>query len=243
MSEAATSAAGSLASSQGRSDQPRFDRALQALDRMDLERFLSECSALNSDGVAQALELSPVLCYELLRSASELLTQGAPSAKLREQRQSWAESLEAQPDVASRHRFLMEQLEHLTAPYRRKQAPINTTVMRAVRFIEMHSAEPISLSRVAREVGLARNYMSSLFHRETGVTMTEYIHRVRIRRALALLQSGSLAMTEIARMVGYGSYRHFHRRFCRLIGVSPTTFQRSPPSGATLESLVPAPRE
>lgn len=221
----------------------RVDSALAALDRMDLEAFVSACRSLApADDEPTAHGPTAVRLYEVLRSAAETL-DGAAIDLRRAERRRWAALLEGTEDPLERQsRFLIE-LERLVDPYRRKQAPINPTVLRALRFIETHAAERISLSRVAKEVGLARNYMSSLFHRETGVTMTEYIHRVRIRRAVSLLQGGNIPMTEVAKRVGYGSYRHFHRRFSRLLAVSPTHFQRHPSAAHSADLLVPRPRE
>lgn len=95
---------------------------------------------------------------------------------------------------------------------------------RAQRFIEAHAGEKLSLARVSREIGVTRTYLSALFRRECGVTLTEYIHRVRIERAENYLRGGGLTMAEIAELSGYGSYRHFHRSFLKLRHVSPRVF-------------------
>ncbi len=219
------------------------DAALLALERMDVESFLEACRALGGAGDRPFQPIfSSVRLYELLRAAGETFDGRMSPHQLRQERARWALMLEGSTDPRERHRTFFAEIERLAEPYRRKQSPINPTVLRALRFIETHATEKISLSRVAREVGLARNYMSSLFHRETGVTMTEYIHRVRIRRAVSLLQGGALPMTEVAKLVGYGSYRHFHRRFSRLLSVSPTTYQRHPAPQAAVDALVPQPR-
>jgi AraC-like DNA-binding protein len=242
MSESLITAEGSAQSASPPSTDG-VDTALVALERMDVEAFVEACRALGStDDRPVPPPLSSLRLYELLRAAGETLDGRGSTQQLRQERARWAAMLDASSDPRERHRVFFGEIERLVGPYRRKQSPINPTVLRALRFIETHATERISLSRVAKEVGLARNYMSSLFHRETGVTMTEYIHRVRIRRAVSLLQGGALPMTEVAKLVGYGSYRHFHRRFSRLLAVSPTTYQREPASPAAVEALVPKPR-
>lgn len=208
------------------------ERALAAIERLDFAELRQACDELGSERLRDVLSEHgwTLVLYEILRTAGETLGRES-NGEGRAVRRHWIGILGAAPDATQRHAAFIAEIDRLTAPFLRKQPRLNPMVLRALRFIETHATESISLSRVAREVGLARNYMSSLFHRETGVTMTEYIHRVRIRRAVALLQGGSLSMNEVARLVGYGSYRHFHRRFSRLLAVSPTTYQRTPGPG------------
>ena len=108
---------------------------------------------------------------------------------------------------------------------------IHPLVTRARAFIDDRHAEDVSLARVAAALGTTRSYLSTLFRRHCGLTLTDYVHRVRIRRAIVLLRSTADSLAEVAFTVGYRSYRHFHRSFRRLTGLAPKEWVRRARSG------------
>jgi len=57
------------------------------------------------------------------------------------------------------------------------------------------------------------------------VNFTEYVSRVRIEKARALLLNPNLRISEIAYEVGFQSLTHFNRVFKKLLGQSPTEFR------------------
>lgn len=97
----------------------------------------------------------------------------------------------------------------------------------AKRFMEENlSRLDLSLSMVAAHIGITPNYLSTLFSREAGETFSEYLNRIRIRRATQLLRSSSGSINEIAEKTGYSDALYFSKVFRRLIGMSPREFRR-----------------
>ena len=86
--------------------------------------------------------------------------------------------------------------------------------------------EPLCLDRLSRQIGFSRSYLCRLFKRETGTTLTSYIHGVRLGHALVLLAAGGRSISEIAYLVGYQNYRDFYRNFVKIKKASPRQFQR-----------------
>ena len=74
---------------------------------------------------------------------------------------------------------------------------------------------------------MSRNYLSTLFKKQCGSTITDYIHRVRMQRAELLLLAGGRTISEVAYMVGYQNYRDFYRNFVKFTNSSPTRFRQS----------------
>jgi AraC-like DNA-binding protein len=70
-------------------------------------------------------------------------------------------------------------------------------------------------------------YFCKLFKKATGLTFTEYLGRVRIEKAKALLLNPHLRISEIAYDVGFQSLTHFNRVFRQVTGRSPTAFRVS----------------
>ena len=95
----------------------------------------------------------------------------------------------------------------------------------ALRYIESHPPGPLSLRTVARGVRVAPQYLSSLFTRHTGTTLTEHLARLRVRRAKRCLGDPSLRINEAAFRSGFNSLSQFNRVFRRITGVSPTVYR------------------
>ncbi|HKY32015.1 MAG TPA: AraC family transcriptional regulator [Candidatus Polarisedimenticolia bacterium] len=93
-------------------------------------------------------------------------------------------------------------------------------------FVRSHYTSKIALAEIARAVGVSRNYLSHLFKRHCGVTVTEFIHRTRMREAEKLLLNGRRTVSEIAYTVGYQNYRDFHRNFVKYQNTSPKKFRQ-----------------
>jgi AraC-like DNA-binding protein len=106
-------------------------------------------------------------------------------------------------------------------------------VERVVAILRRNLAEPPSLEEVGREVGCSHFYLSRTFSRETGMTIPQYLRKLRMERAAELLRNGSHNVTEAALEVGYSSLSHFSQAFCQTMGCCPGLYPlRSPSSGA-----------
>lgn len=102
-------------------------------------------------------------------------------------------------------------------------------VIRTVRtYITEHCAEDISLEALASLVHLSPTYLSRLFKRETGETLSAYIQDVRIERAKNLLCTTSMKIYEVAEQVGFSDPVYFSRTFKKATGVKPKDFRESP---------------
>ncbi|WP_165971992.1 response regulator transcription factor [Paenibacillus piri] len=87
-------------------------------------------------------------------------------------------------------------------------------------------AEPLTLTLISDEVGLSSFYLSRLFREEVGESFNEYVTRLRIDKAIHLLQTTHLKVYEVAEQVGIPSYRYFSVLFRNRTGVAPTDFKK-----------------
>jgi AraC-like DNA-binding protein len=74
---------------------------------------------------------------------------------------------------------------------------------RVLTYLEAHYAEEISLQAVAQAAYLSPNYLTTIFKKETGHTITEALTEIRLRHARRLLMEKQLPVYEVARAVGY----------------------------------------
>ena len=102
-----------------------------------------------------------------------------------------------------------------------------------VSYIDFHYTEELSLRYFAKMFNLSRTYLSDLFRKETGSTLTDFIHQVRLRHAIVLLNSSTLSVTAIATSCGYNDVNYFIRRFKKAYGLSPRQYQNTLHPSAT----------
>jgi AraC-like DNA-binding protein len=96
----------------------------------------------------------------------------------------------------------------------------------AMAYIHEHYREPISRKDLADAAGASQEYLSTCFHRETGVTPSDYLERYRIKQARRLLETTDLPVTRVALEVGFYDSSYFGRVFRREVGVTPVAYRR-----------------
>jgi AraC-like DNA-binding protein len=84
----------------------------------------------------------------------------------------------------------------------------------------------LTVTSIARQLNCTPDYLSYLFHRETGDTLIHYIHQQRILGAAESLANSALSVSEIAWACGFSDAGYFSRIFRRAKGVSPLAFRR-----------------
>jgi len=100
-------------------------------------------------------------------------------------------------------------------------------VTRAREFITRNQDNALCLATVAKAVNTSTFYFCKLFKRTTGLTFTDYLARVRVEKAKALLLNRNRRVSEVAYDVGFQSLTHFNRIFRKIVGQSPTEFRRA----------------
>ncbi len=100
-------------------------------------------------------------------------------------------------------------------------------VASAKEFVQAHAEESIGLDEVLEHVHVSRFYFCKLFKRATGMTLTEYIARVRVEKAKALLMDSSHRISEVVFASGFGSIPQFNSVFKRHVGMPPSAYRAS----------------
>lgn len=98
-------------------------------------------------------------------------------------------------------------------------------ISRARTFITANKTEALSLSAVAKAAGASVFHFCKVFKKETGLKFTDYVARVRLQEAKALLPNRNRRVSEIAYDVGFQSLTQFNRTFRRVFGQSPTEYR------------------
>lgn len=104
----------------------------------------------------------------------------------------------------------------------------NAVIQSAIKYIDAHYNENLSVQSVSDYVYLSSNYFSHIFRKITGERFTDYLNKKRIGKAQIVLLQNKLKVYEVAEMVGYSDYKYFSSVFKKLTGTSPTEFSNTP---------------
>jgi AraC-like DNA-binding protein/ligand-binding sensor protein len=99
------------------------------------------------------------------------------------------------------------------------------SIKRARAFILAHHGEKLQLRDAARSVHMTSFYFCKLFRKETGLTFTHFLARIRIDAVKRMLLNPHTRITEAAYGAGFQSLSQFNRVFHRVVGETPTVFR------------------
>ncbi|MFC5410338.1 helix-turn-helix transcriptional regulator [Larkinella bovis] len=85
--------------------------------------------------------------------------------------------------------------------------------------------QPLTLQDLALETGIHPVTISKYFPRYFHCTLGEYIRTLRVSKALQLMRTSTLSLTEIAYLCGFADQSHFSRTFQQLTGFTPKRYQ------------------
>jgi AraC family transcriptional regulator, regulatory protein of adaptative response / methylphosphotriester-DNA alkyltransferase methyltransferase len=97
----------------------------------------------------------------------------------------------------------------------------------AVDIIEREYASDLELDAVARRLATSRRQLQRAFAEAGQTSFRTHLAEVRMRRALEMLQEGSLPVREVAGRVGYRQAAQFAKTFRRHHGQPPSSFRRA----------------
>ncbi len=98
-------------------------------------------------------------------------------------------------------------------------------VQRTAAYIEADLAGDLSLHTLAGLQNVSTSYLSTLFHKETGKTLTEYVNEKRMEAAARLLRTTQLQVQTIAQRCGMSDVNYFSKLFKKYSGMTPKQFR------------------
>ncbi len=118
------------------------------------------------------------------------------------------------------HRFI--QLVHESKARPQLSGPIQAVC----DYISLHVQGPLPTEDLAYRVGYSPSYLARQFHRETGLSLTDYIKKERIRRACLLLTTTLDPIPEISRRLQFCNRGYFSRVFKEEMGMTPVEYRK-----------------
>ena len=110
-------------------------------------------------------------------------------------------------------------------PYKTKVNGVLTVCV--VEFVKQNLADKIAVDNMAAKCGMSKSHFSRTFKKEHDITFQEFLIQQRMNKAVKLLKSSDLHVTQIAHVVGYCELSNFTSTFQRVIGIRPSSFRKA----------------
>lgn len=136
---------------------------------------------------------------------------------------AYNERISMQPQLAA----LLEGIVQVTRHVQDTRRQHDEQTRRAIhRYLDDHYTDStLCLAMVADHFGLSQKYASTFIKEQTGLHYSEYVEKLRLDNAVALLRASTLTMQQVAQAIGFSSLNTFYKAFKRAYGVSPSAWR------------------
>ena len=165
-----------------------------------------------------------IIMNTLLRKAAE--NGGVHPMYLDRLSSSFAHKIEKLPSISDGESFVKDMFSSYCRLVRKhsikKYTPI---VQKTIVFIDADLSADLSLSSIAAVQNISPGYLSAVFKRETGKTLTNYVIEKRIKLASNLLNTTKLQIQTIALHCGIMDIQYFSKLFKKKTGKTPSEYR------------------
>lgn len=141
----------------------------------------------------------------------------------------YIQKIELMQDISNVERLIREMIFDFAEEVEKLRCPTgneSTFYRVCVQYIAQNIFSMIRIESMAKELGYSRTYLCTRFKRETGISVTGYIHREKVEEAKRLLQFGDRKLTEIASLLSFSSQSHFQTVFKKVTGETPLAYRK-----------------
>ena len=98
-------------------------------------------------------------------------------------------------------------------------------IVRALDYIIGHLYQRIFIKETAEYLKISPAYLSRLFKKETGLSFREYVNKLKIEEAAALLLYTHFSDVEISNLLAFSSQSYFIKIFKKIMGITPKKYK------------------
>lgn len=122
-------------------------------------------------------------------------------------------------DVKNVYKNMIENIE--------KKSKYSKLVLLTIKYIDSkYYLNHLSVNDVSKAFEVSPSYLSKLLKKETGFSLIDYITNTRIKKAMCIMEDPTIKIYDVAELVGYSNQHYFCRAFKKIVGISPTEYQR-----------------
>jgi transcriptional regulator GlxA family with amidase domain len=125
-------------------------------------------------------------------------------------------------DLVSRIGAVLPPGGSLTGPW----PQLGESVTRAIDYLSRHFDEDLTVDAIAEVIEISSSHLAHVFRAETGLSVRDYLTRVRVTIVQDLLASTDEKLESVAARVGFGDTSHLAHVFQRITGRPPSAYRR-----------------
>lgn len=107
-----------------------------------------------------------------------------------------------------------------------KKQGYSNLVSSIIGYLEHAYDETITITQLAREFQITPNHLTTVFHKETGQTPTDYLRKIRTAQAQQFLLTTNLSIQKISEKVGIDDSNYFVKLFKKDFGMPPSQYRK-----------------
>lgn len=167
-----------------------------------------------------------IIMNTLLRKAAE--AGGVHPFYLDDISSSFAARLEQVPSVSAVQALMTEMFRSYCQLVRqRSMKQYSAVVQKTLIMIDADLSADLSLSKLAKAQNISAGYLSAIFKKETGKTITDYINSERMQLAAHLLKTTTLQVQTVAAHCGILDVQYFSKVFKKYMKKTPKAYRES----------------
>lgn len=111
--------------------------------------------------------------------------------------------------------------------YLERYGASSSALIRKIKaYVREHLDGPCTREDIAAFMYLNPAYLSRLFKKETGITLSDYIAAERMNKAKKLLVETQLKIVNVSEAVGYANFSYFTQSFKKIVGMVPQEYRK-----------------
>ena len=104
---------------------------------------------------------------------------------------------------------------------------VSPVIASCLRFIRRNISQPVSLKNIAAHAKMSSGYLSTVFKKEVGLSLSDYITVQRIEEAKHLLDATDRTLSDISNYLCFSSQSYFQNVFKKITGMTPMEYKTS----------------
>ncbi|WP_276356938.1 response regulator transcription factor [Cohnella caldifontis] len=191
----------------------------------DIDPYL-ESLFTQADSLPAASEVKGLCVYILICLQNDRTAEAHSSDDSSESPAADWDRLLAAETAEEAKRIVARALKNANHRVRRQQNSQNKKIADEIRkYLEAQCQSSVNLETLSELFHYSPNYLNSLFKKETGITVYDYLTQCRMEKAKRLLADREKKLYEVAEAVGYSHTAYFSNLFKKYTGQSPKEFR------------------
>ncbi len=122
-----------------------------------------------------------------------------------------------------------QKLEHIIskADTEMKHTIESDIISDVMQYVKNNLDKKLTVSQIAKTIPVSSSYLSTLFRKNTGKHLVEYISAEKMKRAKEYMRERKYTFTQISEMLGFNSIHYFSKLFKKQFGITPSEYTNS----------------